>query len=69
MLFRSLGRKQSQLGRRKSRLRRTVTKRSVRVRPRPSLKRKRAEAENGFSARALAEGAQDEKGGRKCVVM
>ena len=58
-------RRQSQLGRRKSGLRRAVTKRSVRVRPRPSLKRKRA----GATARTWADGVDDDKGGRKCIVM
>lgn len=62
-------RKQSQLGRRKSGVRRTVTRRSVRVRPRPSFKRKKTEGKAGFSADAWAEGVEDEKGGRKCVVM
>lgn len=64
-----LARQQSQLVRRKSKLRRTVTRRSVRVRPRPSLKKRKAGGNLGLSTNVWSEGVHDEKGGKKCVVM
>lgn len=57
------------LGRRKSRLARTVSRRSVRVRPRRSVRQRKAKSEVGFSADGWAEGAEDDKGMKKCVVM
>lgn len=57
-----------QLGRRKSRLARTVSRRSVRVRPRRSVRQRKAKSEVGFSASAWADGVDDDKG-KKCVVM